>query len=235
MTAMYRVVARWPETCDSATLRMDPEGEPLPGFVAGQFARIGRHAVPVSALPTTGGLGVTVRKAEATVYAAAVGDHLDVAGPFGTGWHLEKALGHDLLVIAHGMGLASLRPLIRDVVADPRAYGRLNLLLGAPESTALMARYETRCWATAFTGITVDRPGLDWYGGIGPVHALLARARFDPDRATVFLCAPSQLARDTGQELLRHGLPADRIVIGSLTDDRPTTPAHICTWGEADA
>ncbi|NGO78755.1 oxidoreductase [Streptomyces sp. YC504] len=233
--APYRVNARWPETPATATVRLDPVGEPLPGFVPGQFARIGGRSLPVSALPTNGGLGVTARRIDGPAYTTRIGDRLELTGPYGSGWQLEKALGHDLLIIAYGIGLATLRPLIRDAVADPRAYGRLNVLIGAPDPSTLMARHETAHWPTALTALTVDCPGPGWYGAAGPVHTLLSRAHFDPGHTTAFLCAPRHLLRATAQQLLRHGLPPDRIVTGSLTDGRPTAPAPIRTWEESDA
>ncbi|QEU90114.1 FAD/NAD(P)-binding protein [Streptomyces kanamyceticus] len=222
MTAVpvpYRVVARWAETPDTATLRLEPVGEPLPAFVPGQFAMVwafGRGEIPlsVSAIPTTGGLAHTVRSVGAVsegLYAAEVGDVLGLRGPYGTGWNLEKAIGQDLVVVAGGIGLAPLRPLVRDAQADPKPYGRLNLLVGARTPADLMAKTETRLWRTAYTGVTVDRPDSHWAGAIGVVTNLLDRARFTPSATTAFVCGPEPMIRATARDLLQRGVPADRI------------------------
>ena len=106
----YRVIAHWPETPDTITLRLDPVAESLPDFVPGQFAMVhcfGRGEIPVSvsSVPTTGGLAHTVRAVGAVsegLCAARVGDVLGLRGPYGTGWELERALGQDVLVVAGG-------------------------------------------------------------------------------------------------------------------------------------
>jgi anaerobic sulfite reductase subunit B len=215
----YRVVARWAETPDTATLRLEPAGEMLPPFVPGQFAMVwafGRGEIPVSvsAIPPTGGLAHTVRSVGAVsegLYAAEVGDVIGVRGPYGTGWELEKALGQDLVVVAGGIGLAPLSPLIRDAEAGTEPYGRLNVLVGARTPADLMAKAETGQWKTAYTGVTVDRPDDRWTGHIGVVTTLLDRARFAPRNTTAFVCGPEPMIRATARDLLHRGVPADRI------------------------
>ncbi|WP_406510068.1 FAD/NAD(P)-binding protein [Streptomyces sp. NBC_00212] len=222
MTAVpvpYRVVARWPETPDTVTLRLEPVGEPLPVFVPGQFAMVwvfGRGEIPISAssIPTTGGLAHTVRSVGAVsdgLYAARVGDVLGLRGPYGTGWELDKAVGQDLLVVAGGIGLAPLRPLIRDAVADAGRYGHLNVLIGARTPADLMAKNETGQWPTAFTGVTVDRPDDHWAGRIGVVTKLLNQAHCTPANTTAFVCGPEPMIRATARDLAHRGVPPDRI------------------------
>ncbi|MFI0980842.1 FAD/NAD(P)-binding protein [Streptomyces sp. NPDC021093] len=215
----YRVVARWEETPDTATLRIEPVAEPLPPFAPGQFAMVwafGRGEIPlsVSAIPTTGGLAHTVRSVGAVsegLYAARVGQMIGLRGPYGTGWELEKAVGQDLVVVAGGIGLAPLRPLVRDAVADPKAYGRLNVLVGARTPADLMAKVETKQWPTAYTGVTVDRPDARWSGQIGVVTRLLDRARFDPHHATAFVCGPEPMIRAAARDLVHRGLAPSSI------------------------
>ncbi|ATL32241.1 FAD/NAD(P)-binding protein [Streptomyces formicae] len=254
---LYRVVARWAETPDTATLRLEAVGEPLPAFVPGQFAMVwafGRGEIPlsVSALPTTGGLAHTVRGVGAVsdgLYAAEVGDVLGLRGPYGTGWELEKAVGQDLLVVAGGIGLAPLRPLIRDAVACPKPYGRLNVLVGARTPDDLMAKIETRQWSTAFTGVTVDRTAAGWAGRVGVVTQLLDDARFAPDNTTAFVCGPEPMIRASARDLLRRGVPGDRIRVSLERNMRCATghcghcqlgPLLLCrdgpvvTWTQAE-
>ncbi|MFD0418690.1 FAD/NAD(P)-binding protein [Streptomyces sp. NPDC127108] len=215
----YRVIARWPETPDTVTLRLDPVAEALPQFVPGQFAMVhcfGRGEIPlsVSALPTTGGLAHTVRAVGAVsegLCAARVGDVLGLRGPYGTGWELERALGQDVVVVAGGIGLAPLRPLIRDAVAEPRRRGRVNVLIGARTPADLLSKYETRRWPTAYTGVTVDRPSDGWRGEVGLVTRLLDRARFDPPSSWAFVCGPEPMIRATARDLVHRGVAADHV------------------------
>ncbi|MEL3944339.1 MULTISPECIES: FAD/NAD(P)-binding protein [Streptomyces] len=215
----YRVIAHWPETPDTITLRLDPVAESLPDFVPGQFAMVhcfGRGEIPVSvsSVPTTGGLAHTVRAVGAVsegLCAARVGDVLGLRGPYGTGWELERALGQDVLVVAGGIGLAPLRPLIRDAVAEPSRHGRVNVLIGARTPDDLLSKWETPRWPTAYTGVTVDRPADGWRGEVGLVTELMGQASFDPPSSWAFVCGPEPMIRATSCDLVRRGVAAEHI------------------------
>jgi len=222
MTAVpvpYRVVARRPETADTVTLRLEPVGGALGDFAPGQFAMVhcfGRGEIPVSvsSVQATGGLAHTIRSVGAVsggLCETRVGDVLGLRGPYGTGWELERALGRDVVVAAGGIGLAPLRPLILRALATPEAYGRVNVLIGARTPADLLAREETEFWRTAYTGVTVDRPGDGWRGDVGVVTQLLGRADFDPADTLAFVCGPEPMIRATARELVRLGVPGGRI------------------------
>ncbi|MFJ9535941.1 FAD/NAD(P)-binding protein [Streptomyces sp. NPDC101225] len=224
MTALpvpHRVVARRAETVDTVTLRFEPVGPALPDFLPGQFAMVhsfGRGEIPVSvsSVQATGGLAHTVRSVGAVsdgVCAARVGDVVGIRGPYGTGWEARRAHGRDVVIVAGGIGFAPLRPLILGVLARPGAYGRVNVLIGARTPGDLIARAEVAGWATAFTGVTVDRPEADWRGDVGVVTQLLGRARFEPEETTAFVCGPEPMIRATARDLVQRGVPAERIQV----------------------
>jgi anaerobic sulfite reductase subunit B len=215
----HRVVARRAETADTVTLRFEPVGPALPDFRPGQFAMVhsfGRGEIPVSvsSVQATGGLAHTVRSVGAVsdgVCAARVGDVLGIRGPYGTGWELERARGRDVVIVAGGIGFAPLRPLILAALAEPSAYGRVNVLVGARTPDDLIAREEVAGWTTAYTGMTVDRPGGDWRGDVGVVTQLLGRAHFDPGSAWAFVCGPEPMIRAASRELAHLGVRRDRV------------------------
>ncbi|CCK32517.1 anaerobic sulfite reductase subunit B [Streptomyces davaonensis JCM 4913] len=215
----YRVVARTAETGDTVTLRLEPVGTPLGDFAPGQFAMVhcfGRGEIPVSvsSVQATGGLAHTVRAVGAVsagLCAARSADVLGVRGPYGTGWELQRARGRDVVVVAGGIGLAPLRPLILRALAEPAAYGRVNVLIGARTPADLIAREEIEGWRTAYTGVTVDRPDDGWRGDVGLVTDLLDRADFTPADAVAFVCGPEPMIRATARELAARGLPGDRV------------------------
>ncbi|MFD8006931.1 FAD/NAD(P)-binding protein [Streptomyces mirabilis] len=215
----HRVVGRRQETCDTVTLRLEPVDTALPDFLPGQFAMVhcfGRGEIPVSvsSVQGTGGLAHTVRSVGAVsdgLCAARVGDIVGIRGPYGTSWELQRARGRDVLVVAGGIGLAPLRPLILAALAEPAAYRRVNVLIGARTPDDLIARKEVESWVTAYTGVTVDQPDADWRGDVGVVSQLLGRAHFDPDDTTAFVCGPEPMIRATARELAHRGVPRDRI------------------------
>ncbi|GHF37440.1 FAD/NAD(P)-binding protein [Streptomyces griseosporeus] len=222
MTAVplpYRVTAHRRETADTATLYLTPVREALPDFAPGQFAMVhcfGRGEIPVSvsSVQATGGLAHTVRAVGAVsagLCAARAGDVVGLRGPYGTAWGLEAARGRDVIVVAGGIGLAPLRPLILQTVAAPEAYGRVSVLVGARTPADLVGREEIPRWPTAFTGVTVDRPDPGWHGDVGLVTALLDRAPFEAARTSAFVCGPEPMIRATARDLTGRGVAPERV------------------------
>ena len=162
----YRVVDRRDETHDTVTLVLEPAGESLDPFAPGQFAMVyafGVGEIPVSVSRTADGqrLTHTIRAVGAVSRALCglrSGAWVGVRGPFGTDWGAAAARDHDVLAIAGGIGLAPLRPLIDTVLAEPHAYGRLNILAGARTPDDLLYQDEFPTWAQPFAAVTVDRP-----------------------------------------------------------------------------
>ncbi|MFF4650764.1 FAD/NAD(P)-binding protein [Streptomyces sp. NPDC001380] len=224
----YRVVRRDEETADTATLALEPAGEGLEPFRPGQFAMVyafGRGEVPVSVSGVERGSGGrrgerllhTVRAVGAVsagLHGLRPGDGVGVRGPYGTGWEAAAAEGGDVLVVAGGLGLAPLRPLVRELLARPERYGRRSVLLGARTPADLLYREQVRAWSAAeglLVGAAVDRPGPGWDGDVGTVVALLGRARFHPPDTAAFVCGPEVMMRATARELVHRGVPAHRI------------------------
>lgn len=65
-----------------------------------------------------------------TLAALQSGDTLGVRGPFGTGWPIPELAGQDVVLVAGGLGLAPLRPLIYHLIQHRQQYGKIWLLIG---------------------------------------------------------------------------------------------------------
>ncbi|WP_406416000.1 FAD/NAD(P)-binding protein [Streptomyces sp. NBC_00873] len=229
----YRVVAREAETSDTATIVLEPVRSALQIFAPGQFAMVyafGVGEIPLSVSGIDGHrLTHTVRTVGVTsgaLHALRRGDMVGVRGPFGIGWELPAAAGTDLIVVAGGIGLAPLRPLVRDAIAAPERYGRLNVLIGARTPHELLYREEMRGWrSTARVLTTVDRPDQLWRGEVGVVTTLLDRAAFAPGASSAFICGPEPMIRATAGELVHHGIDPELIRV-SLERNMQCATAH---------
>jgi NAD(P)H-flavin reductase len=220
----YRVADRRVETQDSVTLWLEPVAERLPRFRPGQFTMlyahgIGEVAISISGDPSRvdGLLTQTIRDVGAVsraLHDARPGTVLGVRGPFGTTWGLESAAGHDLLIVAGGVGLAPLRPVLLGALADRQRYGRITLVVGARVVTEFLFREELAGWCARSdldVELTVDQPTEDWNGRVGFVTEPLAGLRLDPPRTIAFLCGPEPMMRFSANILLRQGLPSQHI------------------------
>ena len=220
----YRVVRRYVETHDSTTLLLEPVQAALPSFQAGQFTMlcvpgVGEVAISISGDPTEAGnqLRQTIRNVGAVSRAlqeAPPGSVIGVRGPFGTGWDVASAAGNDVLVIAGGVGLAPLRPVVHSVLADRQAFGRAILIAGARAPNEFLFRDHLLGWTQQpdlELHLTVDAMAPGWARAVGFVTEPVARLSLDPERTVAFLCGPEPMMRFAAEALLRKDVPAQRI------------------------
>ncbi len=214
------------ETPDTFTLTLEPsDGAVGTRFQPGQFSMlwvfgVGELPISISGDPAERDrLVYTVRsvgQATQTLVSRAVGEAVGVRGPFGIGWPMEKAQGRDVLVIAGGIGLAPLRPVIYEVLHNREKYGRLVILYGARSPRDLLYRKELASWARQRETqvlVTVDYGGLSWRGHVGVVTTLFKYARLQPARSLVFACGPEVMMRFVARDLETQGLARENIYL----------------------
>jgi len=223
LPARYVVAGRRPETDDTVTLMLRPAGEPIALPRPGQFTMlytfgVGEVPVSVSGSGDAGGqvLVQTIRAVGAVtraLCAARPGDMLGVRGPFGTDWQVSQARGQDLLVVAGGIGLAPLRPVLLAALAQRNQYRRIVLLAGARTPADLVFARELRIWQQrgADVRVTVDHGDSSWPGRTGLVTGLIADALDDPTATAAFVCGPEIMMRLSAQALADAGVAATRI------------------------
>jgi NAD(P)H-flavin reductase len=142
------------------------------------------------------------------------GDFVGVRGPFGTSWPVEAARGCDVLVIAGGIGLAPLRPVIYRVLAEREDYGRVVVAYGGRAPAELLYVEELEHWRGRFDvdlQVTVDSAAGGWRGRVGVVTELIPRAEFEPGNAAAFVCGPEVMMRFTIAALRDAGIASESI------------------------
>jgi NAD(P)H-flavin reductase len=216
------------ETGDIFTLTLEPAGGPAPfAFLPGQFNMlyvfgVGEVPISVSGDPARPEVLVHTIRAAGTVTRAMQklqkGDQVGVRGPYGTAWPMEEACGHDVVIVAGGIGLAPLRPALYHVLLHREQYGRVVLLYGARTPRDLLYPKELRQWRARFdveVDVTVDRATAEWQGSVGVVTRLIDRAPFDPESALALVCGPEIMIRFVAAHLRQRGV-ADRNVYVSM-------------------
>ncbi|MBM4168773.1 MAG: Ni/Fe hydrogenase subunit gamma [Ignavibacteria bacterium] len=222
----YRVQRVRQETPDTFTLELHPMSEASAiRFVPGQFNMlylfgVGEIPISISGDPRKSPTLVHTTRAVGTVTKAMrglrKGDILGVRGPYGSHWPIASGVGRDIVIIAGGIGLAPLRPTLYSIVADRDKYGRVILLYGSRTPIDILYRRELESWRSRFDleiYVTVDRALKSWRGDVGVVTHLISKAPFDKQNCLAMICGPEVMMRFAVMELLKRGVPDDRIYI----------------------
>ena len=145
--------------------------------------------------------------------AAIVG----VRGPFGAGWARHGLTESDVLIVGGGIGIAPLRPVVRDVLAD-REHVRTTL----PCCSVLARRLTSSTRRRSRTGGREPMPMspspstpllADGQGNVGLVTALLDPLPITLSQTTAFLCGPEVMIRVVARDLVDAGADAERIFV----------------------
>ncbi len=220
LTTWSRVVATRRETADTVTLTVESDKP----FQPGQFDMltafgIGESPVSHSGHPRIDGVHEhTIRDVGAVTKALVAlqpGDTIGVRGPYGVGWPMADLVGEDIVVIAGGIGLAPLRPVILALESDPGSYGRAVLLAGARTPSDIPFASDLARWGASSaidTFVTVDQADEKWEGTVGVVTRSLRPAQVNPD-SIALMCGPEIMTRFAAADLLALGMAPDRIFV----------------------
>jgi len=221
---LFRVRRVSRETGDTRTLELVPSrARGAFAFQPGQFNMlyafgVGEVPISISGDPARPEILVHTLRSVGAVTAALTGlgkgETVGVRGPFGSAWPVAEAAGHDLLLIAGGIGLAPLRPALYHCLGQRDLYGRIVLLYGARSPGDLLFRRELERLRGRFdldVEVTVDYATGGWRGHVGVVTRLIARGAFDPTHTVALLCGPEIMMRYAVRELGRRGVPEEAI------------------------
>jgi len=207
-----------PETADTVTLRIGTDDRAILAARPGQFVMV---AVPAFAIPPISisrvlpdAIELTIRAAgPATSFLArlAPGAGLALRGPLGRPWPIEDAYGRDVAIIAGGIGLAPLRGLLDQVLAERARFRSVRLYLGArtPRDRLFVKELEKLAAEGLDIRSTVDRAGPEWLGRVGIITGLFRGAKPTGATVTAFVCGPERMMTTVVDLLGDLAVPAE--------------------------
>ena len=221
----FVVRSRREELADCVTLELAAlDGDPLL-FEPGQFTMlyvhgIGEVAISISGDPAASdSLIHTVRGVGAVSQALcrlSEGDRVGVRGPVGNSWPIERAVGKHLMIVAGGLGLAPVRPIIYWALANRERLASINIIYGTRAPDQILFAQQLLGLSAADrvrVGITVDLADQDWSGQVGVVTDLIPSMLRDPAETVAMVCGPEIMMRFTGQALAGAGVSAEEIFL----------------------
>ncbi|MBM4175481.1 MAG: Ni/Fe hydrogenase subunit gamma [Ignavibacteria bacterium] len=222
----YKIQRVIKETHDTFTLELKSiEKNGTFSFAPGQFnmlyiAGIGEVPISISGNPTKNGSLIHTTRAVGTVTKEMAklkrSDVIGIRGPFGTNWPVKEAEGNDVLLVAGGIGLAPLRPVIYHILSKREYFGKIILLYGTRTPQDILFRKELEKLKSRLDidiYVTVDRATRAWNGNVGVVTRLIPRAPFDPINTIAMICGPEIMMRYTITEISRRGIASENIYV----------------------
>ena len=202
---------------------IDPDVREAFSFESGQFVElsifgVGEAPVSISSAPSKQGfIELCIRKAgdvTGAMHAKRCGDVVGLRGPFGRGFPFEDMKGHDILLVAGGLGIAPLKSLINHIHDERHEFGKVTILYGSRNPEEVLFRYQFDMWKHRDDFdliLTVDRPDDTWDGETGLVTKLFDRIDVDPDNTYGAVCGPPIMYKYVIDEMRKKDMDVDRI------------------------
>ena len=203
----------------------DPAERERFSFLPGQFVMLelpGFGEVPISISGSNsqkGFIELCIREAgsvTAMLHRARAGARVGIRGPFGTWFPMERMKGHNILLIAGGLGLAPLRAPITYVTENRSDYEQVHILYGTADPGQLLFDYQYEQWRRVDgvnLTVTVDRPDAAWRGSVGVVTELLEEISVPMNTTYAIVCGPPVMFKEACSRLSAMGLPRDRMFV----------------------
>ncbi len=145
-------------------------------------------------------------------------DNIDIRGPYGNGFPIERMGKFDLFIIMGGLGAAPLRSLILYVLDNRELFGKLYLLYGARRPSDMLFRKEV----FEFIGredieclLTVEKDDKGaWPGYMGVVTSLFDKIEdIKSENTFACVCGPPIMYKFVLEKLIGLNIPKHQILM----------------------
>ena len=194
-------------------------------FLPGQFVMVevpGYGEIPISISGSTsnkGFLELCIRRAgivTGALHKASRGARIGIRGPFGTHFPMEKMKGHNVLLIAGGLGLAPLRAPIFHVIENRVDFKEVHILYGTKNPDQLLFSYQYEEWSRIDDinlRVIVEEPNGKWTGPVGLITKLLDDIDVPPGETYAIVCGPPVMFKFVCGRLSRMKMPMQRMFV----------------------
>ncbi len=200
-------------------------------YKPGQFVELtvigtGEAPISISSTPTRKGvLEMCVRRmgrVTNALYNLPENSFVGLRGPYGNGYPVDDMKGHDVLIIAGGLGMAPLRSLLNYILDNRNQFGRLILMYGTKtpddvlfrdELESLTRRGDLECLLAVEQAY--QYPGAHpWRGKIGLVTDLFQYVKnINVPNTIAAICGPPIFYKFVLEKLLKMNFSKDHILM----------------------
>ena len=187
-------------------------------FVELSIFGVGEAPISISSAPSKQGfIELCVRrtgKFTEVLHSMQCGDVVGIRGPFGRPFPFEQMKGHDILLVAGGLGIAPLRSLINNIHDERSEFGKVTIIYGSRNPREVMFRDQFEMWRHRKDfdlHLTVDNPDDTWDGEVGVVTKPFEQLEINADDTFGALCGPPVMYKFVVEAMRKKGISYDRI------------------------
>jgi len=129
---------------------------------------------------------------------------------------MEEMAGHNVLLIAGGLGLAPLRAPIFWVNDHREQYRDVNILYGTRKPSEMLFTYQFDSWekvSRVKLWSIVEEADESWKGRTGLITRLFDEITIDPHQTYAIICGPPVMFKFVCRHLDSLGLPMNRMFV----------------------
>lgn len=157
-----------------------------------------------------------VGKVSKALTSLGKGDTLTIRGPLGKGFPVDEFKGHDVLIVAGGIGLCPTRSMIKYILDKRDDFKRFSLFFGTRTPADQLFQEDLDDWRLA-EGIEyleiVDKADDKWKGKVGVITELFKDlGELSPD-TKVIICGPPVMYKFVIAELGKFSIPMENIFV----------------------
>ncbi|MCL6583707.1 MAG: FAD/NAD(P)-binding protein [bacterium] len=180
----------------------------------------GEIPLGIASSPTREGyFDLLIRKAgrvSTALWNLEIGDTMYIRGPLGKGFPVDEFKGHDVLIVAGGIGLCPTRSMIEYIEDRREEFGHFTLFFGARTPKDQLFPNDLARWREEIDWIeyheTVDQGSPEWKGNVGVITTLFAKTSISKG-CRVIICGPPIMYKFVIKELKKLGIPDAHIYV----------------------
>ncbi len=193
-------------------------------FVMLTVPKAGEIPISICSSPTRKGvIELTVRKVgrkTEVLHSLKPGDVVAIRGPYGNGFPVEIMEGHNVLVIAGGLGMAPLRSLVWFILDKRHLFKKVYLLYGTRDYRSVLYKEELKrlrerddIHCLYILDRVETEEDREWTERQGLLTELIPEVSLDPLETFVAVCGPPVAYKFIGKELIKNGYPESQIFV----------------------
>ena len=203
----------------------NPESQKAFDFLPGQFVELtvfglGEAPFSISSSPNNKDyFQLCIRdigNVSGALHRMKPGDKIGIRGPFGKGYFpFEKMKGKDVIIVAGGLGLAPVMPLIHTILEDRENYKRLVIIYGSIDPENILFKKDIEDWKKRDDielCLTVDNPDEAWQGEVGVCTNLIPGIDCGSDSYAV-VCGPPVMYKFVVSEFEKKCIKPENIFL----------------------